>query len=160
MRFACIQAEKANFPIRTMCRLLEVSRSGFHAWERRGPSKRALEDQQLALEVAGIFRESRGRYGGPRTHRELGRRGRRASSRQTTAGRINQVSTKQGQAQAEAMKRMRGKLCAMVRRFRASRTVPFLSGPLVCDFRFISESTLKRRMIPGAGRSDVVRLDA
>lgn len=31
MKFACIEAEKANFPVRLMCRMLEVSRSGFYA---------------------------------------------------------------------------------------------------------------------------------
>ena len=31
-----MEAEKANFPVRTMARLLEVSRSGFYEWLRRG----------------------------------------------------------------------------------------------------------------------------
>ena len=34
MRFALIDAEKAEFPVRTMCRLLDVSESGFFAWQR------------------------------------------------------------------------------------------------------------------------------
>lgn len=75
MKFACIEAEKANFPVRLMCRMLQVSRSGFYAWAKRGPSKRALEDQRLAVEVAEVHRRSRRRYGSPRVHRELLARG-------------------------------------------------------------------------------------
>ena len=58
-----------------MCRLLEVSSSGFYAWLKRGPSTRALEDQRLALEVAEVHLRSRRRYGSPRVHRELQARG-------------------------------------------------------------------------------------
>ena len=33
MRFALIDAEKAEFPVRTMCRVLDVSESGFFSWK-------------------------------------------------------------------------------------------------------------------------------
>ena len=42
--FRFIAAEKTNHPISLMCRVLGVSRSGFHAWEQRAPSERALVD--------------------------------------------------------------------------------------------------------------------
>lgn len=71
MKFACIQAEKANFPVRLMCRMLEVSPSGFYAWSGRKPSKRAIEDQRLGAKVAAVHKQSRRRYGSPRIHREL-----------------------------------------------------------------------------------------
>ena len=35
MRFALIDAEKAEFPVRTMCRVLDVSESGFFSWKGR-----------------------------------------------------------------------------------------------------------------------------
>jgi putative transposase len=66
-----IAAEKANHSISLMCRLLDVSRSGFHAWERRPPSDRALADAWLAERIAAIHRESRGTYGSRRVHAAL-----------------------------------------------------------------------------------------
>ena len=40
-------AEKSNYTIARMARLLEVSRSGFYAWCRRGPSERAVRRQRI-----------------------------------------------------------------------------------------------------------------
>jgi putative transposase len=69
--FRFIAAEKANHSISLMCRVLGVSRSGFHAWERRPPSDRALADAWLAGRIAVIHRESRGTYGARRVHAAL-----------------------------------------------------------------------------------------
>jgi transposase InsO family protein len=62
-----------------MCRVLQVSRSGYYAWSKRPPALRTLQDQTLALEVAAIHAESRGRYGSPRVHAELRERGQRTA---------------------------------------------------------------------------------
>ena len=40
MRFEFVQAEKAVFPIRMLCRVLDVSPSGYYAWCQRSPSAR------------------------------------------------------------------------------------------------------------------------
>jgi putative transposase len=64
-----------------MCRVLEVSRSGFYAWERREPSARAQEDERLRAAVRRVFRDSHGRYGSPRILRELRAQGIRTSKR-------------------------------------------------------------------------------
>lgn len=71
MKFACIQAEKAFFPVALMCTMLGVTRSGFYAWRKRGPSRRAIEDQRLGVEIAETHRRSRRRYGSPRVHDAL-----------------------------------------------------------------------------------------
>ena len=47
-----------------MCRALEVSESGYHAWTKREVSKRAQEDQVLAEQIEHIFRANRGVYRG------------------------------------------------------------------------------------------------
>jgi putative transposase len=73
--FRFIAAERANHSISLMCRLLGVSRSGFHAWERRPPSGRALADAWLVERIATIHRESRGTYGARRVHAALRQRG-------------------------------------------------------------------------------------
>ena len=77
MRFAFIATEKANYPVALMCRVLKVSRAGYYAWSKRAASRHIQEDQRLGLEVAAIYRESRGRYGSLRAHAELRERGQR-----------------------------------------------------------------------------------
>jgi putative transposase len=69
--FRFIAAEKANFPISLLCRMLGVSRSGFHAWASRPPSRRALEDARLSEQIRSIHTRSRGTYGARRVHAEL-----------------------------------------------------------------------------------------
>ena len=71
MRFAFIATEKAHYPVAVMCRVLQVSRSGYYAWSKRPASPHALEDQRLALQVAAIFADYGGYYGSPRVCREL-----------------------------------------------------------------------------------------
>jgi putative transposase len=79
VRFAFIAEEKAAFPVRLLCRTLQVSRAGFYAWQGRPPAPRARADDRLGLEIAAIHAESRERYGSPRVHAELADRGCRIS---------------------------------------------------------------------------------
>ena len=69
--FGFIAAKKAEHSIALMCRVLGVSRSGFHAWQARKPSARALEDARLIIRIAEIHERFRGVYGSPRIHAEL-----------------------------------------------------------------------------------------
>jgi putative transposase len=69
--FRFIAAEKANHPISLCCRMLGVSRSGFHAWQRRAPSDRELADAWLVERIREIHAESRETYGARRVHRAL-----------------------------------------------------------------------------------------
>lgn len=79
MRFRFIEAEKAYYPIRLLCRCLAVSRSGYYAWRRRAPSARAQEDARLRVEVAASHSASRRTYGSPRILRDLREDGHRVS---------------------------------------------------------------------------------
>jgi putative transposase len=73
--FRFIAAEKADYPISLLCRMLGVSRSGFHAWRRRPPSDRELADAWLLERIREIHTESRQTCGARRVQRALCHRG-------------------------------------------------------------------------------------
>ena len=75
VKFALVNAEKADYSIAKMCSLLGVSRSGFYAWCGRPPSMHACEDNRLRVLVRESHERSRKRYGSPRVHRELAKHG-------------------------------------------------------------------------------------
>lgn len=70
-RFRFIDAEKTNHPVRMMCRLLEVSPSGFYDWLGRPPSKRALANNVLTETIRTIYEKSKKNYGSPMIYAEL-----------------------------------------------------------------------------------------
>lgn len=74
-RYRAVCELRADYPVVRLCRLLEVSRSGFYAWRSRPPSVRELADRQLLVEILDIHRASRRTYGAPRVHGQLVRRG-------------------------------------------------------------------------------------
>lgn len=69
--FGFVAAKKAEHSIQMMCRVLGVSRSGFHAWAAREPSERALADRRLTEQIVAIHAANRRVYGSPRIHAEL-----------------------------------------------------------------------------------------
>ncbi len=71
MTFAWIDAEKAGFPIRKACKVMQVSPSGFYASRRRPESTHARDDRRLRVLIRASFEESRRRYGSPRVYRDL-----------------------------------------------------------------------------------------
>jgi transposase InsO family protein len=71
VRFAFIDAQKAHFPVKTLCKTLDVSESGYHAWKRRPLSKRATENARITAHMSAEFKRSRETYGSPRLTDEL-----------------------------------------------------------------------------------------
>lgn len=69
------------WPVRTMCRMLEVSHGGFYEWCSRGPSRRSLENARLTGLIRSSFLESDRTYGSPRVWRDLADWGERASEK-------------------------------------------------------------------------------
>jgi len=62
-----------------MCRVLEVSASGYYAWRRRMISARSREDEALRGRIIAIHEQSRRTYGSPRIQAELNEQGERVS---------------------------------------------------------------------------------
>ena len=71
MRYAFIDEHRKTWPLAVMCRVLEVARSGYHAWRKRGVNTQALRRAELAEKIKPIFHASDGTYGSPRVHRQL-----------------------------------------------------------------------------------------
>lgn len=69
--FRFIDAERANYSVSLLCRVLRVSRSGYYAWKERPPSKRSAQDAALTQKIREIHERSRRTYGYPRVHAEL-----------------------------------------------------------------------------------------
>ncbi len=62
---------RAAYAVTRMCRMLEVSASGYYAWRTREPSARAIADEALENRIVEIHEGSRRTYGVPRIHAEL-----------------------------------------------------------------------------------------
>jgi putative transposase len=83
-----------------MCRVLEVSTSGYYAWRKRQPSRHAQEDAALTKEIRKIHKRSKGTYGAPRVHAQLARMGiyvgRKRVARLMRAADLQGVSRRKG----------------------------------------------------------------
>lgn len=66
--------------MRTLCKVLRVSSSGFYAWRDRAPSGRALANIALTEQIRLAYAHSRGTYGMPRIRAELREHGIRAEA--------------------------------------------------------------------------------
>ena len=54
-----------------MCRVLEVSKSGYYAWKKRPKSGRAIDNEELLIEIRRVFLENGENYGSPRIRKAL-----------------------------------------------------------------------------------------
>lgn len=66
-----IDAHREQYSVEVMCRVLEVTRSGFYEWLKQPLSKRALEDARLLRLIRASFTASHGIYGAPRVFLDL-----------------------------------------------------------------------------------------
>ncbi len=80
-----------EWPITIMCKVLEVSRSGFYAWRKRSESQRSKHQRQLVTRMKTIHNHHDMKcYGSPRMHRELIALGEKCS--ENTVARLMRVN--------------------------------------------------------------------
>ena len=91
------------FAISLMCRVLEVSRSGYYDWLARGPSARAREDERLKVEIRTAHQRSRETYGPRRLQPELAA-----------------IGVRVGRDRIDRLRRSMGLNCRQRRRFKAT----------------------------------------
>lgn len=70
-----MKANQAEFPVAALCRVLEVSTSGYYAWLKRGASQRVQEDERLTQRLRLAHNRSKATYGAPRLHATLQQEG-------------------------------------------------------------------------------------
>jgi putative transposase len=71
MRFEFIEDHRDEFPVTRMCKVLNVSSSGYYAWRKRPVSAREVANQQLLEKIEVVHTESHETYGSPRVYHEL-----------------------------------------------------------------------------------------
>jgi len=74
-----VSENRARYPIAVMCRVLDVSPSGYYAWAKRAASQRAVMDAALIVEIRTAHAASKGTYGAPRLQVDLADAGLRVS---------------------------------------------------------------------------------
>ena len=125
-----MKANQAAWPVRTMCRVLGLSPSGYYAWLRRAPSARARRDAQLRQRIKEIWSANREVYGRPRIHAEL-----QAAGERIGAKRVARVMREAGIAGASRRRWAK----TTTREQRAARVAPDLVEQ---DFRAASADQL------------------
>ncbi|MDE0100828.1 MAG: IS3 family transposase [Bryobacterales bacterium] len=94
--FKFVRARRRRWPVGCMCRVLGVSTSGYYAWLKRGPSRRAQANEAFSKRIAEIHEASHGQYGARRVHAELLASGDKLS-RQRVARLMRTLGLKGGQ---------------------------------------------------------------
>ena len=69
MKYELIQKNRSKYPVKKMCKILEVSKSGFYKWLKRQPKKN--NELSLLTEIKAIHKKNRGTYGYPRITKVL-----------------------------------------------------------------------------------------
>ena len=112
-----------------MCRCLQVSPSGYYAWEDRKPSPRQVDNDRLLRRIREVHEDSRGAIGAPRMHEDLTDEGETAS-----LNRVARLMAADG-LQGWPRKKKRGQ------RAQPSLSVPGVENRLERDFTALEPET-------------------
>ncbi len=75
MKYKFIESNRELYGVNLLCRVMKVSRSGYHKWINQKISRRALENIRLGFRIREIFKENREVYGYRRIRIELLKKG-------------------------------------------------------------------------------------
>jgi putative transposase len=75
VKYRFIEEHRSQWPVRLMCRLLQVSPGGYYTWRDRPAHACQQRRQTLVVEIQAIHRQFKERYGSPRIYKELRARG-------------------------------------------------------------------------------------
>jgi putative transposase len=71
VKYGFIAEHRAQWPVRAMCRVLQVSASGFYEWDGRSPSQRSVDNEKLTGLIRQSFAASDRTYGSRRVWEDL-----------------------------------------------------------------------------------------
>ena len=95
-KFRFVREHSGEYPVATMCGVLDVSKAGFYAWRSRPASRRSRANVELVEKIKSIHTESRKTYGAPRVHKALKNDGVHVSfNRVERLMRVNQILGRQ-----------------------------------------------------------------
>ncbi len=75
MKYEYMKEHRDRYKLHSMCKVLNVSRSGYYAWKSRRPSNRQRENVELLMNIQEIYKKRRRIYGSPRITKELNDQG-------------------------------------------------------------------------------------
>ena len=138
MIFKFIEDHRREFRVDLMCRVLDVSRSGYYAYRQRPTSKRKMANEVLLGHVRTVFEESGGTYGSPRVYQELRKRALVCSEKRVA--RLMRL----GGLRAKGLKRTRKRVSAQERQATAPNLLQgnFTANEL--NTRWLSDMTYIR----------------
>ena len=71
MKYGFVKAHRSTFSIKKMCRVLEISKSGYYKYQTKPASQRDKDDDKLLSRIKDIYKDNKGRYGSPRIKEQL-----------------------------------------------------------------------------------------
>jgi putative transposase len=129
MKYRFMAEQRGAHSVGKMAKVLEVSRSGYHAWLGRVPSRRQGAEEELTEEIRAIQKQAKRRYGSPRVAAALRRAGRRVGH-----NRVARIMRKNG-LQARPKRRFRVTI-------KASASLPVADNVLARNFAVATVNTV------------------
>ncbi len=103
MKYEFMKEHRDRYRLHSMCKVLNVSRSGYYAWKSRRPSNHQRENAEILKNIQEIYKKRRRIYGSPRITNELNDQGVRCGK-----NRVARIMKENG-IRANVRKKFRGR---------------------------------------------------